>query len=305
MTISRFWLFFLLINSLFFLVGSSVLLQGVGLTGNPGACNVVQLFCITFYFVTKGAAYSLFLEKVYAVWPNRGSRLTSTAYKVGLVALIGFLSLLALFIYSRETHIRDDGECVIGSGNSVTLIILLVDIGVNVLLTSLFLVPLMRVTLFSPQVRKVAVRNFIASTLCFLSSVANLAALAALHGHEVAWLCVSSCSVDITINAVIAFWVTRPPAESEYSTGRVSASITWKGRTRGEMDADEVILSRFAFEGVHIDLTASTDRSVSTRPAETDPDSDSMNPTYGTKSLPPIGLRLPSSHSRKDTATLA
>jgi hypothetical protein len=305
MTISRFWLFFLLINSLFFLIGASVLLQGVGLTGNPGACNIVQLFCITFYFVTKGAAYSLFLEKVYAVWPNRGSRLTSTAYKVGFVALIGFLALLGLFIYSRDTHIRDDGECVIGSGNSVTLIILLVDVGLNVLLTSLFLVPLMRVTHFSPQVRKVAVRNFIASTLCFISSVANLTALAALHGHEVAWLCVTSCTIDITINALIAFWVTRPPSQSEYSHGTVSPAITWKRHTRGEMDADEVILTRFG-EGVHIDLTTSTDRSVSTRHhPESDPDSDSMHPTYGSKSLPPIGSQVPSFHSRKDTATFA
>jgi hypothetical protein len=38
------------------------------------------------------------VEKVYAVWPNRGSRLTSTAYKVGLVALICFLCLLVVCI---------------------------------------------------------------------------------------------------------------------------------------------------------------------------------------------------------------
>ena len=74
------------------------------------------------------------MEKVYAVWPNRGSRLTSTAYKVGLVALIGFLCLIVVFLVGeydilgwdygrwtnglvpdRDMHIRDDGECLIGS----------------------------------------------------------------------------------------------------------------------------------------------------------------------------------------------
>jgi hypothetical protein len=64
------------------------------------------------------------------------------------------------FDVGRNTHIRDDGECVIGSSESITLVVLLVDVAVNALLTGLFLVPLMRYTILCPQVRQVAVRNF-------------------------------------------------------------------------------------------------------------------------------------------------
>jgi hypothetical protein len=134
-----------------------------------------------------------------------------------------------------------------------------------------------------------------ASTGCFLSSVTNLVALAALHGYEVAWICVASCSVDITINAVLAFWVTRPPPQSEYSTDEISASV-WQGSTRN-MDADEEILSRFdRKKTLHIDLTPSNGRPVSTLDSGTKPDSYSIKHTYhsGTKSLPPIAFHLPS-----------
>lgn len=130
---------------------------------------------------------------------------------------------------------------MIGTRNSVTMTVLFVDLAVNALLTSLFLVPLVRRSKLTPQVREVAVRNLIAATICFFSSIANMVALTVLHGHEVAWVCFASCSADICVNAVLAFWVTRPPTQSE--TGENSGS-GWRAATR-KMDADETILSRF------------------------------------------------------------
>jgi hypothetical protein len=50
------------------------------------------------------------VEKVYAVWPNRGSRLTSTAYKVGLVALICFLCLIVVFLVGAYNVLGWDRE---------------------------------------------------------------------------------------------------------------------------------------------------------------------------------------------------
>jgi hypothetical protein len=55
---------------------------------------------------------------------------------------------------------------MIGTQNSVTLTVLLVDLAVNALLTSLFLVPLMRRSKLSPQVREVAVRNLMYVQAC-------------------------------------------------------------------------------------------------------------------------------------------
>jgi hypothetical protein len=68
-----------------------------------------------------------------------------------------------------------------------------------------------------------------------------MVALTVLHGHEVAWVCFASCSADICVNAVLAFWVTQPPTQTE--TGENSGSV-WRAATR-KMDADETILSRF------------------------------------------------------------
>lgn len=66
------------------------------------------------------------VEKVYAVWPNRGSRLTSTAYKAGLVALICFLCLLVVCIigeflyFSRHFLETEDLSCDRRSGGIYT-----------------------------------------------------------------------------------------------------------------------------------------------------------------------------------------
>jgi len=133
-----------------------------------------------------------------------------------------------------------------------------------------------------------------AATCCFLSSVANMAAITALQGHEVAWICVASCSADICINAVIAFWVTRPPSRSD--TGSEGPSQVWRVASRN-LDADETILSQFERKNsFRIDSVVLKDRrtSKSLPGYEVDSSSHGAYTDPETKSLPSIAFPTPS-----------
>jgi hypothetical protein len=51
-------------------------------------------------------------------------------------------------------------------------------------------------------------------------SVTNLTILTILHGKELAWICLASCSTDVVVNALVLFWLTRSRHDSEeQSTG--------------------------------------------------------------------------------------
>lgn len=66
------------------------------------------------------------------------------------------------------------------------------------ILTGLFLWPLIRSRLQNLYLRKVARRAVITSILTLLASVVNIAVLTVLHGHELGWLCLTSCGVDVS-----------------------------------------------------------------------------------------------------------
>ncbi|KAG8865432.1 hypothetical protein FRC20_009837, partial [Serendipita sp. 405] len=89
------WLLLLLfLDSWAFVFLSGVLVNGVGLSLNNTTCSMGILACIIFYCVSKLLTYLFLLEKVYIVWPNKGTRWSSKAYRVGFVALLGFVVVL-------------------------------------------------------------------------------------------------------------------------------------------------------------------------------------------------------------------
>jgi len=136
-----------------------------------------------------------------------------------------------------------------------------------------------------------------------------MAAITALQGHEVAWVCVASCSADICINAVIAFWVTRPPTQSESGASDVSGTV-WRVATRN-MDADETVLSRFQRkDSLRIDVRLSTYQHQSRSFPGDELDSTSVHGTYidadtDAKSLPGVAFPMPSRARNGSTALLS
>jgi hypothetical protein len=84
-------------------------------------------------------------------------------------------------------------------------------------MTILFVKPLMyttttreiRVDWKSSRLHDVTRRTLVASIVALLVSFANVLTLTILDGRERGVLCLTCCTVDVTINVVTIHWVTR------------------------------------------------------------------------------------------------
>ncbi|CAE6452258.1 unnamed protein product [Rhizoctonia solani] len=94
-----------------------------------------------------------------------------------------------------------------------TIAVLVYDIFSNVFLNAMFLWPLLYSGSASPRIRTVARRNLLAAVVTLATSTTNLAMITALK-NELAWVCLGSCGADVTLNAMVIFWLTTPGAES-------------------------------------------------------------------------------------------
>jgi hypothetical protein len=63
-------------------------------------------------------------------------------------------------------------------------------------------------------------------------SVTNLTILTILHGKELVWICLGSCSTDVLVNALVLFWLTRPRHGSDEQSTGVAAGV--QGRIRSD-----------------------------------------------------------------------
>lgn len=101
------------------------------------------------------------VEKVYIVWPSKQGRWASIPYRIGFCAVLGFVVVLIMMVVGRIAYLTDDRRCIIGLQKISSMTTLFVDLFVNVLLTSLFLWPLWRSNLLSPNIRRVASRTLV------------------------------------------------------------------------------------------------------------------------------------------------
>ena len=74
--------------------------------------------------------------------------------------------------------------------------------------SSLFLYPLYRSHKLTAPLRKLSIRTLWAALVALLTSAANIAILTLLHGQELGWVCLGSCTADVTVNALALFFVT-------------------------------------------------------------------------------------------------
>ncbi|THV04388.1 hypothetical protein K435DRAFT_195726 [Dendrothele bispora CBS 962.96] len=164
---SRLCVILVLLDSWFFVVFSGILMNGVGTTWNLQACTIAICICISVYVLSKMLIYSFLSERVYIVWSggNQVRRLQSPVYRICCIVLVGFIVVAVFMVIGRETHIRQDGVCVIGLKQSVGIGLVVYDLFLNVFLTVMFLWPLWGSSRsgvkISPKLRTVAKR-----TLC-------------------------------------------------------------------------------------------------------------------------------------------
>ncbi|CAE6536174.1 unnamed protein product [Rhizoctonia solani] len=83
----------------------------------------------------------------------------------------------------------------------------------NVFLNVMFLWPLLQSKFVNSHLRAVARRTLVAAIASLVTSITNIAILMVLK-HELGWVCLASCTTDVTLNALAIFWVTMPTTDS-------------------------------------------------------------------------------------------
>jgi len=114
-------------------------------------------------------------------------------------------------------HFTLDGACKIGVKRITSLSVLSYDLYINVLLTTLFLWPLLRGRSLSLRIKRVATRTLLAAGVALTTSTINIAVLAILH-EQLGWVCLGSCGADVLINAIAIYWVTSPTGRTTTTT---------------------------------------------------------------------------------------
>lgn len=233
-TLPRVCILLVFLDSYLFLFCTGILVFGVGLQLNATACAAGIYLCITFYTTSKLLIYSFLTEKVYIVWDTQRSRLRSPVYLVCAITVGLYFGIILIMFLGRVQQFREgDGACVLGLKPTASLPLLTYDLYINILLTALFLWPLMRSKHSSIPLRRVAIRTLVASGVALTTSTVNIAVLTVMKGRELGWVCLASCGLDVILNAVALFWVTRG------TTSSVSAS----SGTRGVNDSAPNVIS--------------------------------------------------------------
>lgn len=234
LTVTKVLTILLLIDSWIFLLSSGILINGLGTSLNARVCDSVMLTCLFIYFLAKGIIYFMLVERLYVVWPNRGTRLSSTVWKVAMLVIPGFFVLTFVILFRRFSMIREDMQCILGLGRQLTITIICYDVLANLLLTGLFLWPLWRHASLSPGLRRVASHTVIATVLCLVMTVSNLIVLT--PGHEIAWICLTTCSLDVRYTSQAT---NDPQPSTSRKGGRISKTYrleSLSGTTRKDGD---------------------------------------------------------------------
>ncbi|KAG8812160.1 hypothetical protein FRC18_003068, partial [Serendipita sp. 400] len=105
-------------------------------------------------------------------------------------------------------YIRPDRMCVIGLGPIASIPLLAYDVFLNVFLTGMFVYPLLRHKLSNPKLRGLAKHTCFAAAVALGTSVVNILILTLLHGRQLGWVCLASCGFDVTVNALVIYFIT-------------------------------------------------------------------------------------------------
>ncbi|KAF9214814.1 hypothetical protein BGZ59_002916 [Podila verticillata] len=181
--------------------------------GNLMSCSLSIFVCICLYAASKIVIYLFLIEKVYVVSSVTTRRKDTGLYRFNLLLLTPYTIILVLMIMNRVSILNENGHCYIGLKPLASITLVLYDILMSCWLTVLFIRPLMstRSALQGPSTAKlhsVARRSLIGSILSLLTSSGNVLSLVYFRGYEDALLCLLTCTLDVTLNAVAVHWVT-------------------------------------------------------------------------------------------------
>ncbi|KAG9062465.1 hypothetical protein KI688_005380 [Linnemannia hyalina] len=180
---------------------------------NAISCTMSVYMCITLYAISKIIIYLFLMEKVYVVTAVGTTRANFMLYRVNLALLVPYMGIFGLMIVYRVSEVSDNGECKIGLLPPASVTLIIYDIFISSWLTLLFIRPLMSSTslLQGPskgKLRDVARRTLMGSLMALVLSTGNVFTLVLFKGYERGLICLASCTVDVTLNAITVHWVT-------------------------------------------------------------------------------------------------
>ncbi|KAF9912548.1 hypothetical protein EC991_009972 [Linnemannia zychae] len=187
---------------------------------NQVSCTFSILVCIVLYASSKVVIYLFLTERVYVVTAVGVTRWNSRMYKFNLCLIAPYAMIFILAVYYRVADIREDnGHCMIGLKSPASIPLILYDTFICSWLTGLFVRALLSSTsmLQGPtkaRLRDVARRTFIGAVFALLLSSANVASLVYFDGHQRGLYCLASCTLDVTLNAIVIHWVTSSAGRS-------------------------------------------------------------------------------------------
>ncbi|KAF5384028.1 hypothetical protein D9757_006945 [Collybiopsis confluens] len=202
MTWARTCVLLVFLDSWLFLFASGILVFGIGMESKDVVCAAGIYLCVLFYATSKLLIYFFLVERVYLVW---SASITATRFRspvylgcMAMVALYG--AVIASMFAGHIGYLRQgDGACIIGLKQYSSLMLLCYDLFINIVLTLLFLWPVLRANLTNPRLRSVAVRTLLAAGVALTTSTVNMLVLTLLHGEERGW---------VILNALVIFWIT-------------------------------------------------------------------------------------------------
>jgi hypothetical protein len=116
--------------------------------------------------------------------------------------------VIVLTFVFRVGYISETGVCIIGIRRLITIPLTAYEMGINIYLTLLFLLPLRDITHFknrlgtaNARLRKMTRRCVIGAFVTCLSTGANLTAVSILEGEE-AWICLLCCNLDRSLRPI-------------------------------------------------------------------------------------------------------
>ncbi|KAF3187705.1 hypothetical protein TWF788_001924 [Orbilia oligospora] len=139
--------------------------------------------------------------------------------------LVPYVAICFLTLAFRFSFF-ENGVCRIGMKKVALLPLITFDVVVNVYLTTLFLIPVVKIAQGKAQqshqaLRSMAIKTFCGSCATLISSVANLTTLMLLKG-EPGWICLLLCNADILFSAVVLHAITNKDHQGSSDTTRAA-----------------------------------------------------------------------------------
>ncbi|KAI8374459.1 uncharacterized protein BYT42DRAFT_576444 [Radiomyces spectabilis] len=212
---------------------------------NMTSCTLAMLTCDIFYAGSKIAIYAWLIERVHLVTAVKTTRFKTCQYRFHLVLLLPYVIILALMLTFRNIYLEPDGKCTIGLQHVASIPLLVYDFIFNLYLTWLFMRPLMNVGRNSrtdwkrSRLYKLARRTLVASVVCLLISFFNVLVVVITHGHERGLVCLTMCTVDVTVNVVTVHWVTTNSRKSEKHVYTTQKNMHTVDHMTAEMTFDD------------------------------------------------------------------